>query len=241
MYQNKKILALVPARSGSTRIKDKNMQKICGVSLIGWAGMCLRALEWIDAKVISTDSEEYAREGENHGLEVLMRPEALSRGQHRSIIPTMLWSLDELQKRYNTKFDILLLVEPTSPTRTLKDLEGIINLFTTMPNAEAVISVGQLNKRYHPEHILKSTLNDKLCFVSDYEEGCRKGDMFWWTGIGYAYSPKALKEQMSILPENSYLYLIDRPVVNIDDPVDLLIAEQMMRKGTDWLKESLAS
>jgi len=236
MYRDKKILALVPARSGSQRIKDKNMQKVCGVSLIGWAGMILRALDWIDARVISTDSKEYAYEGERHGLETILRPDALSRGQHRSIVPTMIHALNEMEARHNTEYDVLLLVEPTSPTRSLEDLTGIMNVFTLMSGAEAVISVSPLDKRYCPEHILRVDLTDKLYFVSEKEEDY-KGDMFWWCGIGYAYSPKALREQMSVLPDKSYLYLIDRPVANIDEPIDLLVAEQLMRKGTDWLKE----
>ena len=240
MYKGHKILALVPARSGSQRIKDKNMQKVCGVSLIGWAGMILRALDWIDSRVISTDSKEYAYEGERHGLETILRPDSLSRGQYRSIVPTMIHALNEMEARHNTEYDVLLLVEPTSPTRSLEDLTGIINLFTTLSDAEAVISVGPLDKRYCPEHILKTDLEDKLYFVSEKEEDYR-GDMFWWCGIGYAYSSKALREQFGILPKKSYLYLIDRPVANIDEPIDLLIAEQLMRKGTDWLKESLAS
>ena len=225
MYKDKRILALVPARSGSVRIKNKNMQKVCGVSLIGWAGMVLRALDWVDVKAISTDSREYALEGRNHSLEVLMRPDSLSQGQHRSIVPTMIHALDEMESKNNTKYDVLLLVEPTAPTRTLDDLTGIINLYTELPDADAVISVGIFHK-----HLLGFGYNSLWHILDDSQE------IYWWNGVGYAYNTTSLRNQQTILPINSYPYIIDRPVANIDTPIDLVVAEQLMREGTDWLK-----
>jgi len=62
-------------------------------------------------------------------------------------------------------------------------------------------------------------------------------DVYWWNGIGYAYTTITLRKEKDVLPPYSYPYIIDRPVVNIDEPIDLVVAEQLMRKGTDWLKE----
>ena len=63
MLHNKKVLAVIPARSGSKGIKDKNMKVLGGLSLIARAAKCINELDWIDAKVLSTDSERYVDEG----------------------------------------------------------------------------------------------------------------------------------------------------------------------------------
>lgn len=60
MIDGRRVLAVVPARSGSKGIRDKNMAVIGGVSLIGLAGRTLAAVSLVDARVISTDSPAYA-------------------------------------------------------------------------------------------------------------------------------------------------------------------------------------
>jgi len=79
MIEGKRIIAIVPARSGSKGIPNKNMRLFKGRSLIGWAGITLNQLSFIDAKVISTDSYEYAEEGRRYGLDApFLRPPLVS-------------------------------------------------------------------------------------------------------------------------------------------------------------------
>ena len=223
MYNNHKTLAIIPARSGSKRLPNKNMQKIMGVSLIGWAGNCLSKLPWIDKKVISTDSDAYGREGKRYGLEFLKRPEALSQGEHRSIIPTLIHAL----QTFNMPYDIILVIEPTSPLRKPEDIEGVVELFCNIPQAEAVLTMSGLPKRYHPERLTETDVADRLTFTATepYKE-----QLYHWNGICYAYKPDALFEQRTILPRFSYIYHIDRPVVNIDDKDDLEFARFLMER-----------
>ncbi len=77
MYLGKKILAVVPARSGSKGVKDKNMKTFEGISLIARAAKCLNELDWIDEKILSTDSNRYADEGRKYGLQIpFLRPDS---------------------------------------------------------------------------------------------------------------------------------------------------------------------
>jgi len=68
MILNNRILAVIPARSGSKGIVNKNMRLLRGKSLIAHAAESLSKLDWIDRKIISTDSEIYANEGKNLAL-----------------------------------------------------------------------------------------------------------------------------------------------------------------------------
>src|SRR5438046_493041 len=110
MLRGKSVLAVVPARSGSKGIPNKNMQLLKGVSLIGWAGKTLSRLPFIDVSVISTDSPEYAREGRRYGLEApFLRPPHLSTDRAGAVETTQN-ALTETERLYKRRFDIILLI-----------------------------------------------------------------------------------------------------------------------------------
>ena len=86
MIEGRRVLAVVPARSGSKGIPHKNMRPLGGKSLIAHAGDCLSALKWLDRRVISSDNGDYAEEGIRHGLEApFLRPLELSQDKKLSI------------------------------------------------------------------------------------------------------------------------------------------------------------
>src|SRR5688500_14347535 len=92
-----RVLAVVPARSGSKGIPDKNMRAVQGRSLIGWAGRCLSHLGFIDRRVISTDSPRYAEEGRRFGLDArFLRPDSLS-GDRAGAVETVAHALGAVE------------------------------------------------------------------------------------------------------------------------------------------------
>src|SRR3954453_16283663 len=79
MLSEKSILAVVPARCGSKGLPNKNMRLLGGKTLIARAAETVGILPWLDRKIISTDSPEYAAEAEKHGLAApFLRPAHLS-------------------------------------------------------------------------------------------------------------------------------------------------------------------
>lgn len=67
------VWALVPARSGSKGVKDKNVRHLHGHSILGWSVMAARATEGIDRVFVSTDSPEYIKEARRYGAETPFR------------------------------------------------------------------------------------------------------------------------------------------------------------------------
>ena len=140
MYLGKRVLAVVPARSGSKGVPDKNMKVLGGLSLIARAAECLNELDWLDAKVLSTDSNRYADEGKKYGLPApFLRPDLLS-SDTSTAIDTMVHALHESEKVFDTEFDILLIIEPTSPFRMASDIEGVFRELVEN-NADSVVCV----------------------------------------------------------------------------------------------------
>ena len=82
-FLGRSVLAVVPARGGSKGIVRKNLCVVGDRSLIGHAATTAVALEWIDARVISTDDDEMAEEGERFGLDAPFPPSRRSGERHR--------------------------------------------------------------------------------------------------------------------------------------------------------------
>jgi len=154
MLDGKKVLAVVPARSGSKGIPDKNIQPLGGMSLIGWAGEVLKKTPWIDAKIISTDSELYAEEAKRHGLEsIFIRPNNIS-DDKATAIDTIIHAVEQAEDYYKIIFDIVLIVEPTSPYRLIEDISGATQLLIDS-GSDSVVCVAPIDTKYHPHKVLK--------------------------------------------------------------------------------------
>ena len=79
MYKNKIILAIVPARGKSKGIKNKNLRKIKGLSLVEHAGNIIKKISWIDFAIISSDSNKIIKTAKKSNLECLFkRPKKIS-------------------------------------------------------------------------------------------------------------------------------------------------------------------
>jgi len=231
MLGGRRILAVVPARSGSKGLPGKNMRLVKGISLIGWAGQTLRAVSFIDARVISTDSPEYASEGQRYGLDApFLRPSSLSTDEAGSI-ETVQHALLESERHFSTRFDVILIVEPTSPLRTPQDIECSTRRLIEA-DADSVVTVSPLSEKFHPLKLLEVN-GDRLDFFT--EEGTHvnrrqdlKGKLYWRNGVCYALTRYCLVERQATFTERSVAEIIYRPIVNIDDSTELSWAEYLM-------------
>ena len=239
MYLEKIILAIVPARSGSKGVVDKNITHIDGISLIGRAGLCLNHLEWLDAKVISTDSESYIKEGKKYGLDApFTRPKELS-DDNSTAVDTITHALLESEKAYNLRFDIVLIIEPTSPFRNPEDIENTLKEMITY-GADSSISVSPLNTKYHPLKALKidsGSVSHYIKLGEDITARQQLNKLYIRNGVCYAVSRSYLLESKSLFSNNTRSYVINREIVNIDDPIDMEWAEYLIKKKFDKLEE----
>lgn len=70
MFKGKKIIAIIPARSGSKGLKDKNIKNLCGKPLISYTIDAALKAKIFDKVLVSTDSKRYAEISANFGAEV---------------------------------------------------------------------------------------------------------------------------------------------------------------------------
>jgi len=113
LYKNKKILGILLARSGSKRLPDKNMLDFCGKPLFYWTILACRQSKYLDKVVISTDHKKIIKF--TKGLpyvETIIRPKRLT-GDNVTSEKVVLDLITNKRK----KFDIIVLLQPTSPLR----------------------------------------------------------------------------------------------------------------------------
>jgi CMP-N-acetylneuraminic acid synthetase len=233
----KRIIAIVPARSGSKGIPDKNMRRIGGKTLIARAGDVLNspACEAIDLRLLSTDSERYAEEGRRHGLESpFLRSAALSQ-DNTGAIETMQHVWRQAEAHYGVEYDLLLIVEPTCPLRRPADVANALDLFFER-EPDSVVTVSRVDTKFHPHKVLR--VNGGLVSYYD-EQGAQVQTrqslepLYFRNGACYVISKSCLYEKNAIFTENTCASLIERPLANIDEPIDLVFAEFLDRQPGD--------
>lgn len=233
MLEKHSILAVVPARSGSKGIPDKNMKTLQGISLIGHAGKCLAELKWLDKRIISTDSSRYAEEAKKYGLDVpFIRPVSLS-DDRATAVDTMVHALEQCEDIYQKRFDILLLIEPTSPLRMSKDITNAC-MKLIQGGYDSVVCVSLANTKSHPLKML-TLETDKL----DYYDSKAKlitarqqlMSLYVRNGVCYGVTRKSLLGSRAIITSNTTAHVIKRNLANIDDPIDLAWAEFLLDRN----------
>lgn len=232
-YKGYKILAVIPARGGSKGIPRKNLCTVGGISLVAHAAKAALALEWIDRTILSTDDDEIAAEGQKYGAAVpFRRPPDLASDRARS---TDMWKHAWLasEDHFEEKYDISILLEPTSPLRRPEDIQTTIK--TLIENdCDAAATFSRAPAHFTPHKCL--TLDDNGIIGFYHEHGRQFSirqkipDYYFRNGICYAVKRRTLLEKEMIIEENCKAVVIERPVVNIDDLHELEYAEFLFQK-----------
>ena len=134
-----KYLAIIPARSGSKGLKDKNIKLLNGKPLIAYTIEAALTTKIFEEVMVSTDSSYYAELSRQYGASVpFLRKEELAKDNTSSwdVVKQVL----EDYKKMGIVFDKCVLLQPTSPLRTKDDITNAITLYQEK-NAETVVSV----------------------------------------------------------------------------------------------------
>ena len=126
MFERRRVLVVVPARGGSKGVKLKNLREVGGVPLVARAGHVARALPWADRAIVSTDHEGIARVAEQAGLACpFVRPEEIS-GSIVSDWEVLIHALSEMERIDGVAYDVIVMLQPTSPGRTSEHVTASI-------------------------------------------------------------------------------------------------------------------
>jgi N-acylneuraminate cytidylyltransferase len=134
------LLAIIPARGGSQRIKNKNITDFCGKPLMTYSLDAARHAGIFDEIHVSTDSQIIADVAADEGFPVLFFRDPKLADSHTGLIPVLEWVLSEYQKRGRTFSDICLLY-PTAPLIESNDLIAAYDCFKKRGREFPLLSV----------------------------------------------------------------------------------------------------
>lgn len=226
MYKNKRFLAIIPARSGSKGIKDKNIRSLCGKPLLAYSIEAALGTGVMDAVVLSTDSEKYADIGCSYGAEVpFLRPPELSTDQ--SLASECIVHTIETLRKMGRVYDYFVLLQPTSPLRKTEHILTGVHMAVD----EGLDAVVAFSEAEHPINYFCRLPSDKrLGDLAVTESNRQECDTYYRiNGMLYISRCEHYIETRSFYGQNSKALIIDRKfAIDIDCEYDFKLAEFLM-------------
>ena len=237
MYKNIKILAIVPARKNSKGLKGKNIKHLLGKPLISYTIEESLKSKYIDKIFVSTDCIKAAEISLAHGVDSKpLRPNHLARGMTSSI-DVMEYEINRL-KQDGESYDVIIMLEPTSPLRQSFDIDNCIEMLVDNYEAKSITSVSEKQSDAN-----EFTVNLKNNFLDPDSpsklNAPRRQDInktYYYEGSIYASYVDTLLALKTFYHEKTLCYIMPKwKSLEIDDIVDFVCIESLM-KNKDLFK-----
>lgn len=225
---NKKILTIIPARSGSKGIKNKNIVNLNRKPLIYYTINEALKSKYITRIIVSTDDEEIANIAKELGAEVpFLRPSFLAEDTSKTI-DTIIYSIEKL-KEIGQEYDYVVLLQPTQPLRRSWHIDEAIELIINKKET-SLVSVSKVKE--HPILIRKIDENGYVKNLLNESSTKRRQDFEDFYKVNGAIYINKIDENLTkdtSLNDNKLAYIMDEKYdIDIDEHNDLYLAEIML-------------
>lgn len=230
MIAGLRVLGLIPARGGSKGIPGKNLRNVAGKPLIAWTIEAAAASKYLDRRVLSSDDLEIIEVANQYDCEAPFRRPAQYARDDSPGIDAVLHALDAVPG-----FDILVLLQPTSPLRTAADIDACLERLVES-GAASCVSVREAAD--HPYWTFWTRADSRLCsFVNEPSAlNARRQDLpraLCLNGAVYAVRVPKFLANRSLVGNDTVAY--EMPLsrsLDIDDPEDLIEADRALSTST---------
>jgi N-acylneuraminate cytidylyltransferase/CMP-N,N'-diacetyllegionaminic acid synthase len=224
-----KVLYIIPARGGSKGLPNKNIKLLDGIPMIAYSIRAALSSQYKGLVVVSTDDDKIATIAKQYGADVpFIRPAELAQDSS-STVDVIVHAL-EYYKSKGFTFDIIVLLQPTSPLRNHSDIENCIELLKKN-NADAVVSVCE--NEHHPlwSNELPSDGSMKF-FLREEVKGKNRQQLpksYRLNGAVYVSKVSSFLKHKGFIHEGTYAFVMpqDRSV-DIDTEIDFKLAELLL-------------
>lgn len=219
-------LFVITARGGSKGLPGKNIKDLCGKPLIAYSIDVARAFTDDENICVSTDSEEIKQVVEQYGLKVpFLRPDYLATDTATS--SDVLVHAVNFFKEQGREYKKLCLLQPTSPLRTVEDVQGAFDLYRD----DIDIVTGMVKS--HAPSILNEETEDGFMVSVFNKNGLGRQyvrKMYETNGAVYVMNVKSLLEKGMKGFSRKVKYVMSKEhSVDIDDIIDFMLVETIMK------------
>jgi len=229
MLGDKRILGIIPARGGSKGLPRKNIKEFAGKPLIAWTIEEAHKSGYLDRVILSSDDAEIIKIAKKWRCEVpFIRPSRLAQDETPGIEPVI-----HAINTINEKYDYIVLLQPTSPLRTVDDIDGCIG-FCAGKGEPACISVCPADKNPYWMHTL--TGDGRLRPVLRAEKpAARRQDLpavYTENGAVYVAKTDYLLREKRFITEETLAYIMPaRRSLDIDNETDFLFGSLLIKEN----------
>lgn len=235
------VVGIIPARSGSVRIKNKNVAKLGGYPLIYYSIREAKKTKTLNRVIVNTDSQYYAEIAHNHGAEIpFLRPEEISGDVDTVLVLKNTISYIE-SKGYPV--DVVVTLQPTSPLRKACDIDACVDKLLET-GADSVVSVREVTE--HPQWMFK--LNDDKMTPFTNVDTSKLGGMIFQdlpklylpNGAVYCALKSVVMKENRIYGRDCRAYIMPpNRSIDIENPEDLKFAEMLLEDGGENHEETV--
>jgi CMP-N,N'-diacetyllegionaminic acid synthase len=224
----KTILAIIPARGGSKGVPRKNTRILAGKALIAWTIEAAKKSKYIDRLILSSENEEIIQVAKDWGCEVpYKRPIELARDDTPGI-ESVIHAINTLGEKY----DFVVLLQPTSPLRTVEDIDGCVQ-HCIMTESPACVSLTEAQQSPYWMYNLDDDMKLKS-FVQNGEIINRRQDLpkvYVLNGAVYVAESGFIMEHKSFLTDETAGYIMSgENSVDIDTELDFAYCEWLINR-----------
>lgn len=219
------LLAIIPARGGSKGLPRKNIRLLGGKPLICWTIEAALKAKCVGRVIVSTDDPEISDISTKCGAEVpFLRPAELSTDTASSE-QVVAHTMDQCPG-----YDVIALLQPTSPFRTSLDIDKAFSLFTAS-GAAGCVSITRVDKS--PWHMFQAASDGRLNrILPPFSDGMRRQDLppvYTLNGAIYFVRAAAFQEIRSLVPDDCVGYeMPEERSLDIDDIQEFETAEKLI-------------
>lgn len=225
MYKGEKIIAIIPARSGSKQVVNKNIRKLAGKPLIAYTIEAAIKANIFDKILVSTDSAKYAKIARKCGASVpFLRSVETATDEAGS------WDVvREVLSRLDETYSVVVLLQPTSPLRTEYDIREAVSFFFRK-KAESLFTVCETA---HPSWWCNSLDENQSAYNFIKKENRlprqKLPKTYRINGAIYIVRTKALNK-LNLYGKKSYVHVMEKKnSIDIDTNFDFLLAECLLK------------
>ncbi len=227
MNKTPSFLAIIPARGGSKRLPKKNSLLLNGEPLIAYTIEASLQSNYITKTIVSSDDDEILNIAKKYGSDIIKRPDDLATDTSTSYDAIEHTILNQ-KKRY----DYIILLQPTSPLRTYKDIDKAIELLINK-DADAIISTCEVDHPVQWNMQIDETLDmSKSIQTINSKRSQDQTKYYRLNGAIYiANTKKLLEEKTFFLSKNIYSHIMKKEdSIDIDDELDFIIVKNIIEQ-----------
>jgi CMP-N-acetylneuraminic acid synthetase len=230
LIRNKKLVVIIPARKGSKGIKNKNFLKINKKSLIEKTIQIAKKCKFVDKIILSTNSKKYFDISKKlEANSICIRPNNISK-DFSSIFDV----INHEVNINNIRNSYILLLQPTSPFRTLKLLNIFLKNFKKYKKYISAISVSELDE-VHPHKVQKINKNNYLSsFIKNADSSVPRQllpKFYKLNGMFYIANVRDILKNNSFFTKKTMPFIINGfRSINLDNYKDIILMKYFINK-----------